>query len=84
VSASTESIDLLANVWAPIDTTYHRLAIDTPAIAMSICGLVVTSEERVVVEAQGIGTVCHPGVQCFACRLRTFHPDKVGVIEALS
>lgn len=79
MSTWREAVEQLrGNVWAPIGTTYHRLAIDTPAIAMSLCGLLVSSERRVVVDpARQFDTEAHPGVCCAACRLRTYYPEHV-------
>lgn len=71
---------LVSNVWAPIGTTYHQLAIDTPAIAMSFCGLVVTEQSRyVVTPGAGIDAVPCVGEQCSMCRARSLHPGQLEV-----
>lgn len=79
MSAWREAVAVLCgNVWAPIGATYHHLAIDTPAISMSTCGLVVSGTERVIVEkAAQFASVVHSGVQCAACRLRAYYSQHV-------
>jgi hypothetical protein len=72
----------LSNVWAPIGSTYHWLAIDTPAIAMSHCGLVVSSARRIPVDPEKqLDTEVHPGVCCAQCRLRRYFPDHVEALQ---
>lgn len=59
----------MTNVWAPVGLTYHRLAVDTPALALSYCGLPIESQSRyyVTAEAGPFATPCI-GEQCCMCR----------------